>query len=220
MMWFYLMFFLIQLIGYPLIGVRLIKSIFKKDKLQIKKNTIRLLILMIFSGLVFEKLPGSNLFYWPFEAVDSKFYTHSLTNKSFIFKDPVFEWNSERAFNGDGTSIAIYPLTEKISTYFSNPDSTFFTQYPKKGIRNDWEVVNWSRTPIHPEHKDAFNFSIYGIDNTSNYNLDELLRKQGNYYSFLFYNHSAVEHETYYGNVDFYILCPKERILVTINHNT
>ena len=75
MMWLILIFFLIQLIAYPLLSIILIRSIIKKDKNRIKRNVIRLIILLIFTGFVFEKLPGSDLFYWPFEAIDSKFYT-------------------------------------------------------------------------------------------------------------------------------------------------
>ena len=215
-MWFFLIFLIIQLIGYPLLGIRLIRSLLKKNKSLFKKSAIRLIILMIFSGLVFEKLPGSNLFYWPFEAVDSKFYTKSLTNKSFILKKPIYEFDSERAFNGDGRSFAIYPLTENIAQYFINPDSMFFKNYPKKDIRNGWEIKKWTRTPIRAEDLDAFHFASY-TENQSEYNLEELLNENENYYAIKYYKHSFSDGEERILNVDFYVICPKRRILITIN---
>lgn len=215
MIWVFLLFLLIQLVGYTVVGMKLLLAITRKNKPAINKNAGWLLILLIFSGLVLKKLPGSDLFYWPFEVIDSKIYTKNLTNKSFILKKPIHEWDSERHFNGDGSSIAIYPLSEELSSYFSKPDSIFFKDYPKKGIRNDWEVSNWTETPLKKEHFSAFSFVSYLNDKSSDYNLEELLNDSGNYYSFYFY-----QHYEFYGNVDFYILCPKEKILIVMNQNT
>lgn len=219
MMWFFLIFLLIQLIGYPVLGIRLIRSIVIKDKQLLKSNTIGLIILMIFSGLVFEKLPGSNLFYWPFEALDSKFYTKSLTNNSFILKKPIYKLDSERVFNGDGSSFYIYPLTENVKQYFLSPDSIFFQDYPKKGTRNDWELKTWTRTPLKSDDLDAFYFASYA-ENRSEYNLKDLLNESGNYYAYKYYKHLFSDGEEHTLNVDFYVISPKRKILISINVNT
>ena len=218
-MWIFLIFLLIQVIGYPLVGFKLIRSLFKKDRTNVKKNSIWFIGLLIFSGLVFEILPGSKLFWWPMEAIESKSYTKNLMGISFVLPEPIYELNSERHFNGDGSSFSIYKLDEKITKKIMNSDSTFFSLYPKKGIRDDWELKTWNKTPLKTDDTDAFHFASYA-ENKSEYNLEELLNEKGNYYAFKYYKHSFSNGSDHILNVDFYVISPKRNILISINVNT
>ncbi|MEO9850190.1 MAG: hypothetical protein ABJH72_09690 [Reichenbachiella sp.] len=219
MIWIFLIFLLIQVIGYPIVGFKLFSSIFKKDKSKIKSNSIWLLSLFVFSGFVFEVLPGSKFFWWPIEAVESKNYTKNLTGISFILPEPIYEADSERHFNGDGSSFSIYNLAEDIKEQLVKPDSTFFMKYPQKGIRDDWEIKNWTKTPIVSNDLDAFHFASYA-ENQSEFKLDELINEDGNYYAFKYYKQSFSDGESHILNVDFYLISPKRNILIVINVNT
>lgn len=79
MMWVYILFLLVQIIGYPIVGFRLITGIIKKDKVKIRNSLKWSLFLIVFSGLVFEKIPGSKYFWYPFEVITSKSYTKKLS---------------------------------------------------------------------------------------------------------------------------------------------
>jgi len=219
MIWIFIIFLLIQVIGYPLVGYKLIRSLFKKDKTNARKNSIWLIGLIIFSGLVFEILPGSKLFWWPMKAIESKIYTRNLVGISFVMPEPIYELNSERHFNGDGSSFSIYKLDEKIIKELINLDSTFFTEYPKKGMRDNWELSKWKRTPLNKEYTDVFHFASYA-ENKSEYNLEKLLDEKGNYYAFKYYKHSFSNESDHILNVDFYLISPKRKILISINVNT
>lgn len=219
MIWIFIIFLLIQIIGYPLVGFKLIRALFKKDKTNAKRNSIWLIGLFVFSGLVFEILPGSKLLWWPIEAIESKSYTKNLMGISFILPQPIYELNSERHFNGDGSSFSVYKLDEKIIEELINPDSTFFNQYPKRGIRDDWELKEWNRTPLKTDDKDAFHFASYA-ENKSEYNLEELLNEKGNYYAFKYYKHLFSSGSDQILNVDFYLISPKRNILICVNVNT
>jgi len=210
---------LIQLIGYPVVVMRLTHSIVKKDKLAIKKYCCWLLGLFIFSGMAFEKLPGSQLLWWPIERIESKFYTKRITGHSFFLSEPLYESHSKRAFNGDGRSIQIYDLSKGVKDNFTNPDSMFFKNYPKQEFFSDWSVVHWAHTPIKLEHEDAYHFASYA-NNQSEYKLDELLHESGNYYAFKYYDHSPSGGLDNIRNVEFYLLSPKRNILITINVDT
>lgn len=101
----FLIFLLVLLIAYPVVLLKLGHAIIKKNSLKSKKFTKQLILLLLFSGFVFRGLPGSNIFWWPFESIDSKIYTKQLTGSSFILKEASIEWHSQQHFNGDGSSI-------------------------------------------------------------------------------------------------------------------
>ncbi len=219
MIWIFIIFLLIQVIGYPLVCFKLIRALFKNDKTNAKRNSIWLIGLIVFSGLVFEILPGSKLFWQPIEAIESKAYTKNLFGISFVMPEPIYELNSERNFNGDGSSISVYKLDKKIIKELINLDSIYFNQYPKKGTRDDWELKKWNRTPLKTDDKDAFHFASYA-ENKSEYNLKELLNEKGNYYAFKYFKHSFSDGEELIQNIDFYLISPRRKILIAINVNT
>ncbi len=219
MIWFFLLLVFLLVVAYLKVGIHLIISLYKRDKFLIKKYCLRLGLLLVLSGFVFEILPGSRLFWWPIKSIDSLIYTENLTGRSFVLPEPIYTLDTERTFNGDGSSIAIYSLKENFVQEFLYPDSLFFNEYPKKGSRDHWEIQNWTNTPIKLEHKEAFSFAKYA-DNYSKYNLDELINEEGNYYAFKYYLHTLPDMTTMFGNIDFYLICPKRKIFIEINVNT
>ena len=215
----FLIFLLVQLVLYPIVGIQLFKSISESNQVKTKRNIFLLIGLMIFSGFVFDVLPGSNLFWWPVDAINSRDYTENLTGKAFILPEPLYDWDSGRSFHGDGSSITIYKIDEDIVQYFQNPDSTFFTHYPTEGIRKGWKITEWTPNPITPEHEYAFDFITY-IDNSSDYDLDQMLKSEGNYYSFKCNVFTYEGEEERIGDVDFFIISPKHKVLILLNENT
>ena len=219
MIWIYLIFLLIQFIAYPILLIKFIRAIFNKDRSKIKIVSIWLLALLFFSGLVFKILPGSKYFWWPIEAIESKSYTKNLMGISFILPEPIYEFDSGRDFFGDGSSLTIYELEERVIENLVTSDSIFFSQYPKQGIRSDWGIEKWTKTPLSSEHQDAYYFASQ-VDNSSKYNLNEILTEDGNYFAYKYYLSSFSTIEKHYMNIDFYLISPKRRILIVINVNT
>ncbi len=219
MMWIFVIFIVIQVIGYALVVVSLLRSVFKKDRRKMRRISIWLIALFLFSGFVFEVLPGSKVFWWPIEAIESKSYTEKLMGMSFVLPEPVCCLVSKRHFNGDGSSVIIYQLNENISKHLAQPDSTFFTDYPRKGNRDDWGLVNWTKTPLKQDHEYAFEFASYA-ENKSEFNLEELLHEQGNYYAFKYLKVMNLGDEALIMNVDFYLISPQRNILIAVNANT
>lgn len=220
-MWIYLTLLAVQVLAYSIIGSKLLINLIDKKKKEAKKNLKRGLILFLFSGFFFSILPGSNIFWWPFNRINELTYTNSILGKPIHLGTPVYEFESNPTFNGDGFSYAEYKLSENNASYFKSPKDNFFTDYPKKGIRDDWQIRTWTTTPLKETDQNAFNFisvydmySDYKVD--SHYNLEEILKEEGNIYSYRYYLHR----DQHFGNIDFYIISPNKRLIILINHNT
>ncbi len=217
-MWFYFILILVQLILYPVIIYRAFKAKLKKNKSSFKKHLIRLIILLIFSGLFFEKIPGSNYFWMPIDAIHQGFSNKSLTGKWFVSGKKIYEWAPERHFNGDGYSIRISEMDDDLVAYFQKPDSLFYTNYPKQSRRENWQTKPWRSTPMEEDDLDAYYFAFHTTD-TLGFQLIDLLEEDGNYYSYQYYLHGD-DASKHYGNIDFYLICPKRKLIIKINHNT
>ena len=215
MIWVYITFVLIQIIGYPIVVFKLITGLIKKDRVKVINSMKWSFVLIIFSGLVFEKIPGSKYFWYPFEVVNSKIFTKKLTGESFNLGDPIEEYHSERAFNGDGYSIDIYELNSQQNMYFESPNPEFYTEYPAEELREDWETNRWEKTPLKKEDMPAFCVAVL-YRNKVQIDLNEIVNEDGNYYAYQFFRHN----EVIIGNVDFYIISPKRKLFILINLNT
>lgn len=215
MIWLFFLLLIFQVIAYPILALKLIQGIINKDKPKAINSLKWLFLLLIFSGLVFEKIPGAKYFWYPIEAVESKFYTNELTGKSFILGEPIFEWHSDRAFNGDGHSIEVFELSPKQIDYFQNPVSDFYTKFPLDKLRKGWITKKWRKTPLNKEDETAYNFAVpYEI--SSHFNLNEIINENNNFYAYQCKMHT----EEIIGNIDFYIISPERKLIVLINHNT
>ena len=184
------------LISYPIIGFKIIKAIRKKDKRKLYRLSAILLILILIPGFFYRILPGSELFWQPIEKIQDKNHNEKLTGFEFYDGKLIYEYETERFFNGDGYSIWIYELDEETAEYFKNPNASFFTEYPTTDLRNDWESEFWKMTPFDKTEQKFLNFAHSSLD-TLNFELEDLLNEKGNYYfSFFLPPHSPTS-DTY-----------------------
>ena len=214
-----LLFILCLLISYPIIVYRIFKAIIKKNKRKAFILSTLLLILILVPGFYLRILPGSNIFWKPVEKVQEKDYNEELTGFEFNNGKLIYEYESERSFNEDGYSIWIYELDEKTSKYFKNPNANFFTEYPSTEIRNHWQTEFWKETPFKESEQKFLDFAHSSLDELD-FELEDLLKEKGNYYSYQYYLHNFDNYESIVGNIDFYIICPDRKLIVKINRNT
>lgn len=143
---------------------------------------------------------------------DFKNRTEQLTGEKF------WSWNEYRyeeiSIRGEGYTFEIYNLSPEMAEYFKNPTKDFFENYPA----DIFETSKWKKTPISESEDEILEFvtPTYG-----NWNVDlqkeiseqqnlikRLAKTSGSYYAF--------KHKS---STDFYLISPKERIIVYINHN-
>jgi len=206
------------LISYPVIGVKMIMAYRKKEKRRLKKLAILLTVLILLPGFFFRVLPGSDLLWAPYDHYQDRAFYQELTGLEFNDEGIFFEHDSERSFNGDGYSISIYKLDQKTANYFKSPPAAFFKKHPHLGIRTDWQIQHWKRTPIDTSEQQFLDFAHSSLP-TLDFELQDLLNEKGNYYAYRYYMSTPSNRDEYVNNIDFYIICPKRKLLIDINHN-
>ena len=138
--------------------------------------------------------------------------------------DPISEYHSTRAFNGDGFSIRTYRLSDSVRKRFESPDKSLLTQFPKRpSYRDDWDTEHWREAPFEPEHEDYLSFALgyYGGENISvlsqhmNDEIRSALKRKGTFYSFF-----KKDHGNHPGNIDMFIVDLAGGRIYEINNNT
>jgi len=134
--------------------------------------------------------------------------TTLLTGKSFwSWKE--FNYN-ELGVRGEGYTLYIYKFNQETAEYFENPDSTFFTEYPPESNSK----IRWTPTPVKSEEIEILEFvtPVYcgwkGEIVTRQDFIRKIATSKGAYYA---YRHG--------GSTDFYLVSPKNRLVILINHN-
>jgi len=221
---FYLFIILLgaQVCGYTILAFQLLQNVVERKKEQVILTIKRGLALMLFSGFFFQILPGSNIIWWPVNTIFDLSFTKTILGKSIYLGQPHKKIESEPSFNGDGYSYSEYELSNRQSKYFIDPPNKFFKVYPKKGIREDWKISKWTKTPLREKDQAAFDFALSDSNNETDLKLKKIIKESENFYSYRYYNNSQdYSHESkYISNVDFYIISPSGNILIVINHNT
>ncbi|WP_236919136.1 hypothetical protein [Ereboglobus luteus] len=159
----------------------------------------------------------------PVNKLGYKQYLKGLYGTNVNFEPPIFEYNSERAFNGDGYSISVYELPRSIRARFESADEKLFTEHPKRpSYRNHWKVEHWREGPFEEEFKHYLNFALsaYGESDGSELlkqfdAIRQAVMRKGTYYAFFYYAHG--EHP---GDIDLFIIDITNNRLYSINHNT
>ena len=151
---------------------------------------------------------------------EERFENRGVFGVFTAFRDPVFEYDSPRAFNGDGYSISIYTLPASVRKRFETADPEFLGKFPRRpAYRSAWFAEPWRQSPIDKrfERYLSFALSTYGTSELSVpfAAIREALAEPGTFYSFFAYDHGD-----YPGNVDFFIVDLKRNRLYIINHNT
>jgi len=77
---------------------------------------------------------------------------------------PLYRYDSERAFNGDGYSILVLELTPKMARYFQTPPPSFFQKYPAlsnyEGGGGGWQLTRWRNGPVRAEEQHLVDFAL------------------------------------------------------------
>ena len=142
--------------------------------------------------------------------LDFKNQTKDLTGKEF------WCWNEYRygeiGIRGEGFTFEIYKLNDEMAKYFANPDNDFFERFPSKKL----ETTTWQKTPILDTEFINYVTPIYGNWSQSLQKeieekqkiVKQIARNEGSYY--------AIRRS--HGN-DLYLISPKQRLIIYINHN-
>jgi len=82
----------------------------------------------------------------------------------------IFEYDSDRSFNGDGYSFTVYELPTNIRKRFESPDERLLTKYPKRpSYRDHWKFEHWREAPFDDKFEEYLDFALcwYDADESS-----------------------------------------------------
>jgi len=171
----------------------------KKKSFVIQTSILAFIIVMLTWEL--QLFPFSKNYYL-------KKQTTYLTGKSF------WSWKEfnydEWGIRGEGYTLYIYNFNQNTADFFKSPDSVFFKKYPPKDVSG----IHWTPTPVKKEDLEILEFAtpIYGNWKGEIVSRQEFIRKiatsEGAYYA---YRHG--------GSTAFYLISPKDRLVILINHN-
>jgi hypothetical protein len=152
--------------------------------------------------------------------------TRIAFGRAFRLGEPICEYHSERSFNGDGYSIAVFRVPEGRSFDSAVEATLNDPRYPEKPrYRDGWKLKLWTSTPPAEGEQVFIDFCLedYGVKNQG---LDQargylklLMSEPGIYYAYFYFLHDF-DGGTNVGGIDFFIYSPARRIFLTVNHNT
>lgn len=131
------------------------------------------------------------------------------------FTDPVYQYASQRSFNGDGASLYVFDLPEQVRLRFEKKDSRLLTEFPKRPhYRSHWNVATWREAPFDTSLEKYLDFALYASSEHSQ-EIRAALSRKGTFYSFFHYDHGSSP-----GNIDFFIVDLIGGRVYEINVNT
>jgi hypothetical protein len=205
--------FLVALLGCIPYGIWMIytavKKRWKRLGLQVAVPLAAFLVLMGVSWIVNE--------------LAHERYLEGLYDTRVDLGTPIFEYDSERAFNGDGYSISVYELPPPIRARFASADARLLSDFPKRpSYRDHWSFERWRRSPFDDKFQKYLDFALssYDADRASGLSeqfdyIRKALSGDRAYYAFFYYSHGD-----YPGNIDLFIVDLEGNRLYSINHNT
>lgn len=145
---------------------------------------------------------------------DFKNKTLDLTGKQF------WSWNNYRyeeiGVRGEGYTFEIYDLSLDIAKYFEDPPSSFFEDYPTE----KYSYSKWKRTPIQDDELGKLEFvtPVYGNWDENKKQIikeklelvKQIMTENGSFYTF---------DTVIWKDVTLYLIAPKQKLIVQINHN-
>jgi hypothetical protein len=88
-------------------------------------------------------------------------YLEGLFETEVVLGEPLFQYDTERAFNGDGYSMAVYELPSTIRARFEAADERLLSDYPKRPhYRDHWSVERWRRAPFNGRFQEHLDFAL------------------------------------------------------------
>jgi len=135
----------------------------------------------------------------------------------------IFEYDSERGFQGDGYSFAVYPLPDSIRKRFEEAGHRPFRGAPElPSSRDHWKAQPWREAPFDPVWVVHLDFALSRLDAGKEprlephfANLRTALGRKRTWYAFFYHDHGD-----YPGNIDFFAVDLESGRLYQINHNT
>jgi hypothetical protein len=202
---FYFILFLLLIglvIGFLFWVYRIYKLAVNGKRKAFLINTALLTVLSVFITWHLQVFPLSMNFY-------IKQLTTELTGRTFwSWKEYAYD---EWGVRGEGYTLYIYKFNEVTAQYFTNPDTSFFSDFPP----NDKSEIKWKPTPVNGSTAfDALTFATptYGGWEGEIVSRQDFIRQiastEGSYYA---YRHKS--------STDFYLIAPKQRLIILINHN-
>ncbi len=136
----------------------------------------------------------------------------------------IFEYDSDRAFNGDGYSFAVYELPESIRKRFETADAAFLATYPiRPEYRSKWQSTSWMEAPLDPAYNAHLDFALSSYDSEKAPKMAahfeavrRALSRKGAYYA-CFYNSPSGSH---INDIDLFVVDLGDGRLYIINQNT
>lgn len=147
----------------------------------------------------------------------------AVFDAKMTFSRPIFEYDSERGFQGDGYSFAVYPLSDSIRKRFVAADRRLTAGYPERPSgRDHWKTHLWTEAPFDPALNHYLEFALSRLDAGNEprlephfSNLRAALGKKRTWYSYFHHDHGASP-----GNIDFFAVDLDSGRVYLINHNT
>jgi uncharacterized membrane protein YcgQ (UPF0703/DUF1980 family) len=198
-----LLLFLLVLAGLIFWIIKTIKLFRLKRTKPAVINTLILVLIVLFTCWELRIIPLS-------ADLDFKNQTKDLTGREF------WSWNEYRydeiGIRGEGFTFEIYKLNEEMAKYFANPDVEFFEHFPS----DKFGTTHWNKTPITDTEFVNYMTPIYGnwsksLQKEIEYNqniVKQVATNTGSYY--------AIRRS--HGN-DLYLISPKRKMIIYINHN-
>ena len=145
---------------------------------------------------------------------DFKNKTLGLTGKQF------WSWNNYRhediSVRGEGYTFEIYDLSPDVANYFENPPNSFFGQYPT----DNYSYSKWKRTPIQNDESYMLEFVTPLYTNWNEKKKQEIRKKHELVRQVMKESGSFYTFDTIIGkDVTLYLIAPKQKLIVYINHN-
>ena len=155
--------------------------------------------------------------------IHQKLYFDTIFDTKAGLGKPLFEYDSPRAFNGDGYSLTVYGLSPAIRKRFENPDARLLSQFPKfPSERSQWAMEPWRQAPVETRFRKHVDFALSSYDQDQNPHLrdhfsaiESSLAGDSAYYAFFWFNHGDNV-----GDIDFFLVDLKGGLIYVINHNT
>lgn len=198
-----LLLLILVLVGLIFWIVKIIKFYREKRAKEWKINAAILGLLVLFVCWELRIIPLAS-------DLDFRNQTEDLTGKK------IWCWNEYRyeeiGIRGEGFTFEIYVLNDKMSKYFTNPDKEFLQSF----LSEKFKTSKWRETPILDTELVNYVTPIYGnwsqdlqkeIEDKQRI-VKEVAKDKGSYY--------AVRQSN---GTDLYLISPKRKIIIYINHN-
>lgn len=135
----------------------------------------------------------------------------------------IYEYDSDRSFQGDGYTIEVYKISNTLKDRFKKPDQTLFDHYPKlPSYRSGWSRQRWVEAPFPQSLEMYLDFALSSYDARNetgmifhHSNIRHALKSKNTYYAFF--------HKDFNGNpsnIDLFVVDLEKGFVYEINHNT